>query len=87
MSVSSVRDRDRPAEVVAGLMASASIAASLIALAYRPIRIAPFAILIALIAAGIGGRHGRLAALAVWVGTACFIGGMVIAVITRNPLF
>lgn len=75
------------AEAVAGLLASLSIFASLIALAYRPGRVIPFALLVALLAASIGGRHARLAAWALAVGGACFVVGMAIAVLTDNPLF
>jgi hypothetical protein len=86
MSVSP-RPEERPAEAVAGFLAAAVLAASFVALVYRPVRIAPFAITLALIAVGIGGRHSRLAALALGVATACFAGGLTIAVLTRHPLF
>jgi hypothetical protein len=79
--------RDRPADAVAGLLAALSIAGSLIALAYRPVRITPFTILIALIAAGIGGRSQRLAAAAIAIGAACFIVGTFFAIITNHPIF
>jgi hypothetical protein len=79
--------RDRPADAVAGLLAACSIFASLVALAYRPARITPFTIGIALVAVGIGGRNARLAALAVAVGSICFVLGMTIAVLTENPIF
>ena len=78
---------DRPADAVAGLLAALSIAGSLIALAYRPVRITPFTILIALIAAGIGGRSQRLAAAAIAIGAACFIVGTFFAIITNHPIF
>ena len=80
-------ERDRAGEVVAGLMASAAIFAAAIAVVYRPLRIAPFAILIALVAAGFGGRHSRLAAFAVAATTVCWIAGMTIAIVTENPLY
>jgi hypothetical protein len=80
-------EQPRPSEAVAGFLAAASIFASLFALAYRPIRLIPFAIVLALVAAGIGGRHARLAAFAVAVGTVCFVAGMVIAVVTKHPLY
>jgi hypothetical protein len=51
------------------------------------VRIDPFAIVVALIAAGMGGRHQRLAAVAVATASACFILGMVIAILTEKPLF
>jgi hypothetical protein len=79
--------RDRPADAVAGLLAACSIFASLVALAYRPARITPFTIGIALVAVGIGGRNARLAGFAVAVGSICFVVGMTIAVLTQNPIF
>ena len=82
-----VDETDRPAEVVAGFLAAIAIFAAAIALAYRPVRIAPFAILIALLAAGMGGRHERLATFAVGFATVCWVAGMMIAVITEAPLF
>ena len=87
MSVPSPVQRDRPADAVAGLMASAALFASLIAVVYRPVRIAPFAIGVALVAAGMSGRHQRLAALAAAVGAACFALGLTFAVLTKNPLY
>jgi len=80
-------DRDRPGEVVAGFLASAALFAGLIAIAYKPIRVAPAALVVALIAAGIGGRHQRLAALATGVVTVGWIAGMIVCVITERPLF
>jgi hypothetical protein len=79
--------RERPAEVVAGLLASLAIFASLIGVAYRPGRLIPAALLMALLATAIGGRHSRLAAVAVLVGGVCFVVGMAIAVITSHPLY
>ena len=51
------RAEDRPAETVAGVLATLAIFGSLLALDYRPIRITPFTILISLIAAEIGRAH------------------------------
>jgi hypothetical protein len=82
-----VRAVDRPAEAVAGLLASIAIFASCIAVVYRPIRITPFTILLSLIAAGIGGRHQRLAAWALGISGACFIVGTLIAIATNHPIF
>jgi hypothetical protein len=47
----------------------------------------PCALLLALLAAAIGGRHSRLAAFAVGIGSICFVVGMTIAVMTDNPIF
>ena len=81
-------DRDRPAEIVAGFLATAAIFASIVTLIYRPARIGPAAILTALVAAGMaGGRHARLAAFAVGIATVCWIAGMAIAVLTESEIF
>jgi hypothetical protein len=79
--------RDRPGEVVAGLLATLAIFGSAIAIVERPVRITVFTILIALIAAGLGGRHQRLAAFAIFFSGACFVVGMVIAILANKPIF
>jgi hypothetical protein len=79
--------RDRPADAIAGLLAALSITASLVGIAYRPARLIPFALLVAVVATGMGGRHSRLAAAAVLIGGACFVLGMALAVITNNAVF
>jgi hypothetical protein len=79
--------RDGAAEALAGLLAAAALSVSAIALAYRPLRLAPFGIVLALVAAGIGGRHARLAAVAVGVGGLCFAVGMAVAILTNNPIY
>jgi hypothetical protein len=80
-------ERPRPAETVGGLLASVAIFVSLAGVAYRPLRLIPLAILLALIALAIGGRHERLAGYAVVTGAVCFVLGMTVAVITSNPLW
>jgi hypothetical protein len=80
-------DRASAGEAVAGLLASLSIFASLIGVAYRPGRLIPIAALVALLAVAIGGRHSRLAAFALAIGGICFVVGMAVAVITSNPVF
>ena len=77
----------RPAETVAGFLAAAAIFVSLAGVAYRPLRLIPFAILLSLIAVGIGGRSERLARYAVSIGAACFAIGLAVAVITSHPLW
>ena len=79
--------RPRPAEVVAGMLAAASIFVSLIALAHRPVRVAPAAFFVALLAVGMGGRHARLAAFAVALAAICWVVGMTIAIATNRPLY
>jgi len=80
--------RERPAEILAGYLAAISLTASALAVVYRPVRLAPFAILVALIAAGLAGRESsRLPALAVAVATLAWLAGMTIAAITSRPLY
>jgi hypothetical protein len=79
--------RDRPSEVVAGLLATLSILASALGLVQHPVRLTAFALLLALVAAGMGGRHQRLAAFAVAFGGACFIVGTFLAIVTRHAIF
>ncbi|MGB2876083.1 MAG: hypothetical protein WBB76_11505 [Gaiellaceae bacterium] len=78
---------DRPSDAIAGLLASLSLFASLIGVAYRPVRLIPFAILLAVVATAMGGRHARLATAAVVIGAVCFVVGMAVAVITSKPIF
>lgn len=77
----------RPSETVAGFLASLAIFVSLISLAWHPLRLILPAILIALIAAAIGGRHQRLAFAAVMIAAACFFFGLTIAVVTSRALW
>ncbi len=77
----------RPSETVAGFLASLAIFVSLISLAWHPLRLVMPAILIALVAAAMGGRHKRLAFAAVMIATACFFFGVTIAVVTSRSLW
>jgi hypothetical protein len=79
--------RSRPSETLAGFLAAGAIFVSLVGVAYRPLRMIPFAILLSLIAAGIGGRNERLATYAVATAAACFAIGLAVAVITSHPLW
>ena len=76
-----------PAELVSGFLAVISIAGSILAIFWDPLRVSPFAILLALIAAGMAPRGARLPAVAIAVGSLCFIAGMTIAATTNNPLY
>ena len=74
-------------DTIAGLLATVSIFTSCVGLAYRPVRLIPFAIVLALVASLMSERHKRLAGLAVAAGVICWTLGMTIAVITKNPLY
>ena len=80
-------DRGGPAETVAGLMAAAAIAVGAIALVERPAVIAPGAIIVALVAAGIGGRHETLTRWAVALCALWWFLGMTIAIATGGELY
>ena len=75
------------ADTVAGFLATLSIFASAIGLVWRPVRIVPIAILIALVAARMSARNQRIAFYAVIAGVICWTAGMTIAVVTKNPLY
>ena len=85
----SVSELERPGygETVAGYMSAAAIFVGAMALAVRPLVLSVAALALSLVATGIGGRWGRLHAIAVGVATMSFIVGMTIAVITGRPLY
>lgn len=81
-------ERTSPAEAVGGFLAAASMALSSVAMVYRPVRLVPFALVIAFVAVGLtSGRHARLAAFAVAFGALAWLVGMIVAVLTGEPLF
>ncbi len=53
----------------------------------RPFRVGVAAVVLALLAAGIGGRHRGLAGVAVAIAGASWLAGMIIAVIVERPIF
>lgn len=71
---------------VAGLMAAASLALSVIALADTPARLAPVAAILAIVASHMSVRFERLAFAAAVGSAIAFIVGMTLAVITENAL-
>jgi len=85
--VTSEETRSAPSEVVSSFLAVISIAASVLALFWDPIRVCPFAILLALIATGMAPKDARLPLLAVGIGAIAFVVGVTIAVTTSNPVY
>jgi hypothetical protein len=75
------------AETVAGFLAAMAMAAALIALAWHPLRLLAPALVMSLLAAGIGGRAKRIAFASVMTVAACFFFAMMITVITSRPLW
>jgi hypothetical protein len=51
------------------------------------VRIAPFAILVSLIAIAMSKRYEKLGLAALLISGACFVLGTIFAVITNHPLF
>ncbi|HEU5064864.1 MAG TPA: hypothetical protein VFT86_03120 [Gaiellaceae bacterium] len=81
-------ERSSPTERAAGFLAAISLTASAIALVYRPVRLAPFALLIAFIAAALAkDDHRKLAAFAVACASIAWLVGMAIAVIWSKPIY
>ena len=74
-------------EAVAGLLATAAIFAAAIGVIYRPVRLIPVAVVLALVAARMTTRYSRLAGLAIAIVVVCWVLGMTIAVITERPLY
>jgi predicted branched-subunit amino acid permease len=86
--------RQTAADVVGGLLAVASIVLSAIAAGLgllldveaRPLKVAPVAIVLALVAGRMTSRYERLALAAVVAAMAGWLVGMTLAVVTENPL-
>lgn len=79
--------RERPADTVAGFLATIALFAGLLSIAYKPARIGPVALVVALIAVAMGGRHERLATWAVATVTVGWVAGMIVCVLTDRPLW
>jgi hypothetical protein len=86
-SLESEREHSQATETVAGYLAAISIFASLIALAWHPIRLLGPSMLLALVSAGMVGRGRRLQLAAVLIAAVCFFLAMMITVITGRALW
>jgi hypothetical protein len=80
-------DRQSAGDTVAGLLAAAALFLSFVALAYRPMRLIPAAVVLSLTAAAMSDRHKRLTAIAATATAVCWLVGVTVAVVTKNPLF
>ena len=79
--------RRRASETVSGYLAAIAIFASVVGLAWHPLRLILPAILIALIAGAMAGPQRRLQLSAIVICALCFFLGLTIAVITSHPLY
>ncbi len=84
---STPRDRIRPSEAVAGLMAAVALFLGAFELLSRPLRLAPAALILILIATIMSKDQHRLIMLALAVVGICFIAGAALQVITEHPLY
>jgi hypothetical protein len=75
------------ADLVSGYLAALAIFIALIGVAWHPLRLIAPAIVISLVAAGMGGKRKRLAFAAVMIVAACFFFGMMLAMITSRSLW
>ena len=81
------RDSIRPSEAVAGLMAAVALFLGAFELLYRPLRLAPAALILILIATIMSKDQHRLIMLALAVVGICFVVGTALQVITNHPLY
>ena len=79
--------RRNTVETLAGFFAAASLFTSLAALAFRPVPLSVTSALLALVASGMSVRHKTLCFAAILVSGICFVGGVVIAIVTGNSLW
>jgi hypothetical protein len=79
--------RDRPADIVAGFLATLAIVGGAIALVVRPVPVGVLSIVIGFLAAAMAERNQRLAAAGVTIASLGFLGGMIVCVLTSRPLW
>jgi hypothetical protein len=72
---------------VAGVLAAAAIFVGFLELVYRPFRLTPVALVVAMIAALMSAEHKRLVAAAVIVIGVCFVVGASLAVALDHKLY
>lgn len=84
---SSYRDRTPPSEAVAGLLASIAIFVGALELVYRPFRLAPAALILAIIATVMSREQPKLIPVAYAMIGICFITGATLQILTHHPLY
>jgi hypothetical protein len=80
-------DASPASHYIAGFLATAAIFAGIVGIVYYPGRVAAGAILVAVVAAAMGGFQSRLASFAVAIATGCWLVGMIVSVIFERPVF
>ena len=84
---SSSRDRTPPSEAVAGLLATIAIFLGGLELFYRPFRLAPAALILAIIATVMSREQPRVIPVAYAMIGICFIVGATLQILTHHPLY
>jgi len=84
---SSSRDRTPPSEAVAGLLATIAIFLGGLELLYRPFRLAPAALILALVATVMSSEQPKLIPVAYAMIGVCFIVGATLQILTHHPLY
>ena len=84
---SSYRDRTPPSEAVAGLLATIAIFVGALELVYRPFRLAPAALILALVATVMSREQPRVIPVAYAMIGICFITGATLQILTHHPLY
>ena len=84
---SSYRDRTPPSEAVAGLLASLAIFVGALELFYRPFRLAPAALILAIIATAMSREQPRVIPIAYAMIGVCFVAGATLQILTHHPLY
>jgi hypothetical protein len=88
LSVPEGAARRAPAhEIIAGYLATLAIFGGAVGIVYYPGRVCSIAVLVALIAAGMGGFQRRLTAWAVGLTAVSWLAGMILAVFLDRPAF
>ena len=87
MTSSLVAIARRPSEAVAGLLAAVAIFLGGLELLYRPFRLAPAALILALVATVMSREQQRLIPVALAMIGVCFIVGATLQILTHHPLF
>ena len=75
------------ADLTAGFLSVLSIVGSALGIVFEPVKILPFAFLIALVAVGMGSRDNRLPLVAIAFGSVAFVVGLTIAVTANHSLY
>ena len=84
---SSYRDRTPPSEAVAGLLATIAIFLGGLELLYRPFRLAPAALILAIVATVMSREQPKVIPVAYAMIGVCFIVGATLQILTHHPLY